>query len=133
MVLISDDGSPVDMGRIYQVLQELRIDHAVITEILESIDTGATRVRNYDVPAVPETRFGTLANGRSLGHHTELARQAVRDVITTMVADLTHYDVSVETFRKGVNVADEHAREDLDHIAMEIGSVRSDAEKGWDK
>jgi hypothetical protein len=50
-----------------------------------------------------------------------------------MVADLHHYNDGVETFRKGVNVADEHARADLDHIAMEIGSVRSDSEGGFDK
>ena len=35
--------------------------------------------------------------------------------------------------RKGVNVADEHARADLDHITMEIGSVRSDSEGGFGK
>ena len=133
MVLISDGGSPVDMGQIVQVLQELRIDHGTIEAILDSLELGRSRVDGFDVPSVPQTRFGTLTNGQSLGHHTELARRAVRDAILTMVADLQHYDDGVKTFRKGVNVSDEHAREDLDHIAMEIGSVRSDAEKGWDE
>lgn len=133
MVAISSDGTPIDMGAITQLLQELRIDHGTIEEILGSLDVGVSRVDGFDVPAVPQSRFGTLANGQSLGHHTELARQAVREAILTMVADLRHYDDGVKTFRKGVNVVDEHAREDLDHIAMEIGSVRSDAEGGWEK
>jgi hypothetical protein len=133
MVAISSDGTPIDMGAITQLLQELRIDHVTIQGILTSLESGASRVENFDLPQVPQDRFGTLDNGTSLGHHTELARRAVREAILTMVADLHHYNDGVETFRKGVNVADEHARADLDHIAMEIGSVRSDSEGGFDK
>lgn len=133
MVAIEDDGTPIDMGAITQFLQELRIDHVTIAAILESLEVGASRVDGYDLATVPQSRFGTLVNGASLGHHTELARRAVREAILTMVSDLQHYNDGVVTFRKGANLADEHAREDLDHIAMEIGSVRSDAEGGWDK
>lgn len=133
MVAISSDGTPFDMGAISQFLQELRIDHVTIESILTSLETGVSRVDGFELAQVPSTRFGTLGNGQSLGHHTDLARRAVRDAIVTMLADLQHYNDGVETFRKGANLADEHAREDLDHIAMEIGSVRSDAEGGWDR
>lgn len=132
MVAISGDGMPIDMGAITQLLQELRIDGAIIAEITEPLDRG--RERAEYVPAqVPQGRFGTLPNGNALGHHTELARKAVVEALATMVHDLTHYNESVETFRKGFNVADEHAQQDLDHIAMEIGSVRSASEGGLDR
>ncbi len=72
-------------------------------------------------------------NGAALGHHTELARRAVREAILTMVHDLQHYGEGVDTFRKGFNVADQHAQEDLAHIAAEVGSVRSATDGGLDR
>lgn len=132
MVAISGDGAPIDMAAITQLLQELRIDHVTITEITELLLAGQEQA-DYTPAQVPETRFGTLANGASLGHHTELARRAVEEALLTMVHDLQHYEVGVETFSKGINVTDEHAAADLDHIAMEIGSVVSAAEGGLDR
>lgn len=126
-------GGLLDLGGIVQVLQELRIDHVTIEAITETLVDGAAQVEGYEPAQVPQGRFGTLPNGTSLGMHTELARQAVRDAIVTMYHDLVHYNEGVETFRKGVNVADQHAREDLDHIAQEIGSVRSATEGGLDR
>lgn len=133
MVLIRDDGGAVDMGGIVRMLQELLIDNVVIEEILAGLRTGEERAETTDVHPIEPSRFGTLTNGLSMGHHTELARQAVMRDALLVLSDLQHFDDGVETFRKGVNIADEHAREDLDHIAMEIGSVRSDSEGGFDK
>lgn len=132
MVAISGDGMPIDMGAITQLLQELRIDGAIIAEITAVLDVGRERA-DFEPAQVPQGRFGTLPNGSALGLHTELARQAVAEALATMVHDLTHYNESVETFRKGFNVADEHARADLDRIAAEIGSVRSATEGGLDR
>lgn len=131
MVAISGDGAPVDMGAIAQLLQELRIDHVTITEITEALSAGVEQVDGFEPAQVPQRRFGTLPNGESLGYHTELARRAVREAIVTMADDLQHYHEGVETFRKGFNVADEHAAEDLDQIAVQVASVHSDAEGGW--
>ncbi len=50
-----------------------------------------------------------------------------------MVHDLQHYGEGVDTFRKGFNVADQHAQEDLAHIAAEVGSVRSATDGGLDR
>ena len=91
------------------------------------------QVEGYEPATVPADRFGTLANGQSLGHHTELARRAVLEAITTMLHDLQHYEEGVVTFQKGVNVADEHAQADLDHITAQLSNVRSDATEGWDR
>lgn len=133
MVAISDDGSPIDMGAIYQMLQELHIDNDLIADILEQLSLGMEQVDGFEPVQVPQTRFGTLTNGSSLGHHTELARRTVSRDILTMLHDLQRFDDGVVTFRKGFNVADEHARADLDHIAMEIGSVVSATEEGFEK
>ena len=133
MVLINDSGGTVDVGGIVQMLQELLIDNVVIEEILSGLRTGEERAESTDVHPIEPARFGTLPNGLSMGHHTELARQAVMRDAVTILSDLQHFDDGVETFRKGVNVADEHARADLDHITMEIGSVRSDSEGGLGK
>lgn len=133
LVAISGDGSPLGMGAIAELLSELRIDHVTIQGITDALDEGAAQVDAYEPAQVPPRRFGTLTNGASLGHHTELARRAVREAIWTMVSDLQHYHEGVETFRKGVNVADEHAREDIAHIAQEVGSVRSATEGGLDR
>ena len=103
-----------------------------IDGILQMIGTGQdAATAALDLPPVPPVRFGTLPNGEALGRHTELARQAIVRAITTMVHDLQHFDDGVQTFRKGFNVADVHAREDLDHITMDINSVQSDAIDGW--
>lgn len=133
MVLISDGGGAVDMGGIVQMLQELLIDNVVIEEILSGLRAGEDRAEATRVHPIQGSRFGTLANGLSMGHHTELARQAVMRDALTILSDLQHFDDGVETFRKGVNVADEHAKADLDHITMEVGSVRTDSEGGFDK
>ena len=132
MVAINGDGMPVDMGAITQLLQELRIDHVTIAAITEALADGREQA-DYESAQVPHTRFGTLPNGTALGRHTELARRAVKEALLTMVHDLEHYREGVETFRKGFNVADEHAAADLDHIAMEIGSVRSASEGGLER
>ena len=116
MVAIGPDGTPIDMGAIVQMLQD-----------------GVDRVEGFEPAQVPERRFGTLGNGTALGHHTELARRAVREAILTMVHDLQHYSEGVETFRKGFNVADQHAQEDLAHIAAQVGSVRSATDGGLDR
>lgn len=135
MVVTRDGGggSPFDMSALTQLLQELRIDHVVIAEITDALEAGVEQVEGYEPAAVPSTRFGTLSNGQSLGHHTELARQTVREAITTMLHDLQHYNEGVVTFQKGVNVADEHARADLDHITAQLSNVRSDSTEGWQK
>ena len=133
MVAIGPDGMPVDMGAITQLLQELRIDNVVIADIMSALADGVDRVDGYEPAQVPERRFGTLGNGAALGHHTELARGAVREAILTMVHDLQHYGEGVDTFRKGFNVADQHAQEDLAHIAAEVGSVRSATDGGLDR
>lgn len=132
MVAIAGDGSPVDMGAIMQFLQELRIDTETIAAITEALQEGK-ELATYDPAQVPQSRFGTLSNGTALGHHTELARRAVKDALVTMVHDLQHYNDGVETFRKGFNVADEHAQADMDRIAMEVGSVRSATEEGLNR
>lgn len=132
MVAISGDGAPIDMGAIMQFLQELRIDTETITAITTELEGGRERA-DYEPAQVPETRFGTLTNGTSLGRHTELARQAVKEALLTMVHDLQHYNEGVETFSKGFNVADQHAQEDLDRIAAEVGSVRSATVGGLDR
>ncbi|GAB2624412.1 hypothetical protein GCM10027270_08930 [Nocardioides ginkgobilobae] len=132
MVAISGDGSPIDMGAIMQFLQELRIDTETIAAITEALQEGREQA-TYEPAQVPQSRFGTLPNGSALGHHTELARRAVKETLVTMVHDLQHYDDGVETFRKGFNVADQHAQEDLDRIAAEVGSVRSATEGGLDR
>ena len=132
MVAISSDGVPINMGQITQMLQELRIDNVTIAAITEALGYGVEEVQGYEPAQVPQRRFGTLTNGASLGHHTELARRAVRQAILTMLDDLQHYTEGVETFRKGFNVADQHAQEDLDHITMEVGSVQSANDGGLD-
>ena len=133
MVAIGPDGMPVDMGAIAQLLQELRIDNVTIAEITSALADGVDRVEGFEPAQVPERRFGTLGNGTALGHHTELARRAVREAILTMVHDLQHYGEGVDTFRKGFNVADQHAQEDLARIAAEVGSVRSATDGGLDR
>lgn len=132
MVAIAGDGSPVDMGAIMQFLQELRIDTETLTAITEALQEGKD-LATYDPAQVPEVRFGTLSNGAALGHHTELARRAVKEALVTMVHDLQHYSDGVETFRKGFNVADEHAQADMNRINAEVGSVRSATEGGLDR
>lgn len=132
MVAISGDGAPIDMGAVMQFLQELRIDSETITSITEELQDGRARA-DYEPAQVPQTRFGTLSNGSALGMHTELARQAVKEALLTMVHDLQHYSDGVETFRKGFNVADQHAEEDLNRIAAEVGSVRSATDGGLDR
>lgn len=132
MVAISGDGLPIDMGTITQLLQELRIDNVTIAAITEELGEGRESA-DYEPAQVPQTRFGTLPNGTALGHHTELARRAVIEALATMAHDLEHYRDGVETFRKGFNLTDEHAAADLDHIAAEVGSVRSATEGGLDR
>ena len=110
MVAIGPDGTPIDMGAIVQMLQELRIDNVTIAEITSALADGVDRVEGF-----------------------ELARRAVREAILTMVHDLQHYSEGVETFRKGFNVADQHAQEDLAHIAAQVGSVRSATDGGLDR
>ena len=133
MVAIGPDGMPVDMGAITQLLQELRIDNVVIAAIMAAWADGVDRGEGYEPAQGPERRVGTLGNGAALGHHTELARRAVREAILTMVHDLQHYGEGVDTFRKGFNVADQHAQEDLARIAAEVGSVRSATDGGFDR
>lgn len=125
-------GAPLNIGVISQVLQELRIDHGTIADIVELLSEGAEQL-HYEPAQVPATRFGTLPGGTSLGHHTELARRVVTDALVTMVKDLQLYNDGVETFRKGVNVADQHAAEDVQHIQAQLSSVRSDSSEGWEK
>lgn len=132
MVAIAGDGSPLDLSTIMQFLQELRIDTETIAAITDALQEGQ-RVADYDPAQVPQSRFGTLHNGTALGHHTELARRAVKEALVTMVHDLQHYTDGVETFRKGFNVADEHAQADMDRINAEVGSVRSATEGGLDR
>lgn len=125
--------APVDLGAFTQLLQELRIDAQIITEITGALESGVEQVDGYEPAMVPTDRFGTLAGGLSLGQHTELARQTVTQAIATMLHDLRHYEEGVVTFRKGVNVADEHARADLDHITAQLSNVRSASTEGWDR
>lgn len=126
-------GAPLNIGVISQVLQELRIDHGTIADIVGLLSEGAEQIEGYEPARVPADRFGTLSGGSSLGHHTELARRVVTDALVTMVNDLQLYNDGVETFRKGVNVADQHAAEDVRHIQAQLSSVRSDSSEGWEK
>jgi hypothetical protein len=123
--------APFDIGAFTLLLQELRIDHGVIAEITGLLGQGLSMVEDHRPPTLPASSFGTLGNGQSMGHHTELARHAVVDVLATMVHDLQHYNEGVVTFSKGVNVADEHAQADLDNITAQLSSVRSDTTEGW--
>ncbi len=125
-------GAPLNIGAISQVLQELRIDHGTIQDIVTLLSDGVAEAE-FEPSQVPANRFGTLPGGTSLGHHTELARRVVAEALTTMVADLQLYNDGVETFRKGVNVADQHASADVQHIQAQLSSVRSDSAGGWDK
>jgi hypothetical protein len=134
MVLIaSDGGAPVSISAISQVLQELRIDHGTIEDIMTLLSGGVDQIDGYEPSQVPPHRFGTLSGGNSLGHHTELARRVVTEALATMVTDLQLYNDGVETFRKGVNVADQHASADIQHIQGQLSNVRSDSTEGWDK
>lgn len=125
--------APLSIGALSQVLQELRIDHGTIADIMSLLSGGADQIEGYEPSQVPPNRFGTLAGGTSLGHHTELARRVVTEALTTMVHDLQLYNDGVETFRKGVNVADQHAMADIQHIQAQVDSVRSDSAEGFDK
>lgn len=139
MALTSDGGggggtpTAFDLGSIISMLRELLVDEVTIKAITDALESGTEQVVGYEQPRVEQTRFGTLGNGALLGHHAELARQAARDAVLTMAADLEHYSDGVVTFRKGVNTADEHAREDLDRIAADLGAVRSDTDGSWER
>ncbi len=125
-------GAPLNIGALSQVLQELRIDHGTIEDIVKLLSDGVQEAE-YEPSQVPANRFGTLPGGSSLGQHTELARRVVADALATMVSDLQLYTDGVETFRKGVNVADQHASADVQHIQAQLSSVRSDTTEGWDE
>jgi hypothetical protein len=125
-------GSYINVAAISQVLQELRIDLGTIEAITKLLGDGVDEA-DFEPSQVPANRFGTLPGGSSLGQHTELARRVVTDALATMVSDLQLYTDGVETFRKGVNVADQHASADVQHIQAQLSSVRSDSTEGWDK
>jgi hypothetical protein len=131
MVAIGPDGTPIDLGALGTLLRELRIDHVIIEDILAALDQGTSSVQGYEPDQVPTRSFGTLEGGQSLAHHTALARQVVVDTLTTMAADLGHFDHGVRAFRRGFNVADEHAEADLAAIAADVSSIRSTTEDGW--
>ena len=85
------------VGAVQGVLAEINVDEETIRSIVSILESG---IESLETPmhAVPQGAFGGSGWGQQLAHHTEIAHGHVRQAMLDLVAGLSTYKTSIETY-----------------------------------